>query len=128
MAIAIIQLGTPREKGELRLGTVRRPPRGVRKADYARLGYYDLWLPVLSPSPPTMRRARQGLEDEKSWRAFERAFLREMKKPIAAQALDLLAAFSHRADFSLGCYCEDERRCHRSLLRRLLRQRGASLA
>lgn len=127
MAIRIVQLGTPRAAGEgLRLGTVRRPPRGVPKSDFARRDFYDVWLPNLSPSPELVA---QGLaaEDEKEWKRFTRAFRAEMNQADAGRVLDLLAAMSHQTSFSLGCYCEDESRCHRSVLRELLAERGADL-
>jgi uncharacterized protein YeaO (DUF488 family) len=123
VAIRIVRLGSPRAKGEgLRLGTVRRPPRGVRKADYARLNYYDLWLPDLAPSQKLVTRAL------KNWEGVPKAYRREMQAPPAARLLELLAAMSHHAGFSVGCYCEDETRCHRSVLRDLLAERGAKLA
>ena len=118
--IRVVRLGTPRAKGEgLRLGTVRRPPRGVKKADYARLDYYDVWLPDLAPSPEVIALAHQD------WKRFTRAYEREMKAPSAQRLLSVLAALSRQTDFSVGCYCEDEQRCHRSILRRLLEQHGA---
>ena len=98
---------------------MRRPPRGVKKEDYARLDYYDLWLPDLAPSPKTIALAH------KDWKRFTRAYEREMKAPAAQRLLGLLAALSRQTDFSVGCYCEDEQRCHRSILRRLLEQHGA---
>jgi len=101
---------------------VRRPPRGVKKSDYARLDYYDLWLPDLAPSAPLVARAR------KSWKGFETAYRREMRAPAAQRLLGLLAAMSHDASFSVGCYCEDEARCHRSILRQLLKENGARIA
>src|SRR5215471_10251167 len=120
MAISVVHLGTPRAKGEgLRLGTVRRPPRGVAKKDFARLDYYDVWMPDLSPSQPLVSFALKA-RDEKSWRTFERKYRAEMKRPEAARLLDLLAALSHQTNFSVGCYCENENRCHRSILRELL--------
>jgi uncharacterized protein YeaO (DUF488 family) len=123
MAIRIIRLGSPRAASEgLRLGTVRRPPRGVRKADYARRNYYDVWLPDLAPS------ARLVAQAQKNWPGFARAYRREMKAPPADRLLGLLAALSQRADFSVGCYCEDPERCHRSILRELLAEHGARLA
>lgn len=125
MAISIVRLGSPRAAGEgLRIGTVRRPPRGVRKEDYAARDLYDVWFPNLSPSEALLK-ASAPLTDERSWRVFRRRFLAEMKRPEARRELDLLAALSHRTDFSLGCYCADESRCHRSILRELLEQRGA---
>jgi uncharacterized protein YeaO (DUF488 family) len=123
MAIRIIRLGSPRGAHEgLRLGTVRRPPRGVRKADYARRNYYDLWLPDLAPS------ARLVAQAQKNWPGFARAYRREMKAPAADRLLSLLAALSAHADFSVGCYCENPERCHRSILRELLAEHGARLA
>lgn len=128
MAIRIVRLGTPRKANEgLRLGTVRRPPRGVPKSEFAKRDFYDVWFPNLSPSLALMK---QGLaaRDERAWAAFARKFRAEMKRPEAEKILDLLAALSHRTDFSIGCYCEDEKRCHRSVLRELLAGRGARLA
>jgi uncharacterized protein YeaO (DUF488 family) len=123
MAIRIIRLGSPRAADEgLRLGTVRRPPRGVRKADYARRNYYDLWLPDLAPS------ARLVAQAQKNWSGFAKAYRREMKAPAAARLIGLLAALSAHADFSVGCYCENPERCHRSILRELLAEHGARLA
>jgi uncharacterized protein YeaO (DUF488 family) len=122
MAIRIVRLGSARARGEgLRLGTVRRPPRGVRKADYARRNYYDLWLPELAPSAKLLRRS-------KDWRAFVKAYRREMKAPAAQRLLELLARLSRHANFSVGCYCEREERCHRSILRELFAEHGARLA
>ena len=125
MAIFIVRLGTPRKTGEgLRLGTVRRPPRGVAKADFARLDYYDVWFPNLSPSAELVKVALAAA-DEREWAAFRRDFRREMSAPDRSRELDLLAALSHHTNFSLGCYCEEESRCHRSVLRELLAERGA---
>jgi len=125
MAIAVVRLGTPRNRDEgVRLGTVRRPPRGVPKAQFSKLNYYDVWLPMLSPTPDLVDLALHS-EDERSWKTFERRFSSEMKQPDASRLLDLLAALSHQTNFSLGCYCEDESRCHRSILRKLLAERGA---
>ena len=127
MAIRIVRLGSPRISNEgLRIGTVRRPPRGVRKEDYASRNIYDLWFPNLSPTEALLKEASQA-GDERSWRAFERRFLAEMKLPAARRDLDLLAALSHQTDFAIGCYCEDESRCHRSILRMLLEERGAKI-
>lgn len=109
------------------MGTVRRPPRGVSKTDYAKRDFYDVWLPNLAPSEALLR-AGHGATDARSWARFKRAYLAEMKAPDAAKVLDLIAALSHRTNLSVGCYCEDETRCHRSLLRELLAQRGADLA
>jgi uncharacterized protein YeaO (DUF488 family) len=126
--IAIVRLGLPRRPGEgLRLGTVRRPPRGVPKSEFAKRDFYDVWLPALSPSQNLVSFALHS-EDEKSWKIFERKFRAEMKEPDAARLLDLLAALSHQTNFAVGCYCENEARCHRSILRALLAERGAALA
>ena len=123
MAIRIVRLGSPRAAREgLRLGTVRRPPRGVRKDDYAKLNYYDLWLPDLAPSQKLVTRAL------KNWDGVPKAYRREMQAPAAERLLGLLAALSHQTHFSVGCYCEDEERCHRSVLRDLLHEHGANLA
>jgi uncharacterized protein YeaO (DUF488 family) len=120
-------LGTPRGRGEgLRIGTVRRPPRGVRKADYSKQNWYDVWLPSLAPSDALVRRA-QLATDAGEWKQFERRFTAELKRPEAAHLLDTLAALSHHASFSVGCYCADESRCHRSILRRALAERGARI-
>ena len=128
MTIRIVRLGTPRAKDEgLRIGTVRRPPRGVPKAEFARRDFYDVWLPQLSPSPALVAEA-QDAEDDAAWRRFERAFRAEMKEGDASRLLDLLAALSHGTSFAIGCYCAEERHCHRSILRALLRERGAKLA
>jgi uncharacterized protein YeaO (DUF488 family) len=127
MAIKIVRLGSPREEGEgLRIGTVRRPPRGVRKEEYSSKNIYDVWFPNLSPSEPLLKEALAA-NDEKSWKAFKRKFLAEMKLPGASKDLDLLAALSHRTNMSIGCYCKDESRCHRSILRELLAKRGADV-
>jgi uncharacterized protein YeaO (DUF488 family) len=127
MAISIVRLGTARHPGEgLRLGTVRRPPRGVPKAQYAKQNWYDVWLPNLSPSAELIRSTRIG-EDGRRWRMFDRRFTAELAQQDQSHLLDALAALSHVADFSVGCYCEDERRCHRSVLRRELAKRGARI-
>jgi len=128
MPVSVVRLGTPRSPGEgLRLGTVRRPPRGVAKADFAKLDFYDLWLPDLAPSAGLVGLARHGGALETSWKTFERRYRAEMKQPAAARLLDLLAALSRQTALSVGCYCEHEDRCHRSILRRLLAERGALL-
>ncbi len=127
MTLHIVRLGSSRRPGEgLRLGTVRRPPRGVPKVEYAARDFYDLWLPALSPSPELGAEATAAADDT-AWAAFLRQFRAEMRTPAAGQLLDLLAALSHRTDLAIGCYCEDERRCHRSVLRELLAERGARL-
>lgn len=126
MAIRVVRLGSPRQKDEgKRIGTVRRPPRGVRKEDYARLDYYDMWLPQLAPSDELLRTVKSGAITASTWKAFERRFLRELASPDNTRLLDLLAAFSKDVNFSIGCYCEEESRCHRSILREVLRKRGA---
>jgi len=128
MSISIIRLGTPLKAGEgLRLGTVRRPPRGIPKSDFARLDYYDVWFPNLSPSTELVKEAL-GAADQQAWAAFSRKFRREMSEPDRSRELDVLAALSHQTNLSLGCYCEDERHCHRSVLRELLVERGADVA
>lgn len=128
MTVRIVRLGTPRATDEgLRIGTVRRPPRGVRKKDYAKGDWYDVWYPELSPSAELVAKAQKA-EGEKQWADFVRTFRHEMAAQPAARTLDLLAALSHTADFSVGCYCEDEARCHRSVLRELLGERGADVA
>jgi uncharacterized protein YeaO (DUF488 family) len=127
MAVSIVRLGSPRTPDEgLRIGTVRRPPRGVPKSEFARRGFYDVWLPDLAPSQELVSFALEA-EDAKSWRTFERRYRAEMKQPGASRTLDLLAALSSHADFAVGCYCQDESRCHRSILRKLLEERGAVL-
>lgn len=128
MAIRVVRLGTPRVRDEgLRLGTVRRPPRGVPKAQLASRDFYDVWVPEAAPSEALLKSARQSMDDESKWKTFVRRYRSEMKRPEAARLLDLLAALSHGTDFSVGCYCENEARCHRSILRSLLEERGASL-
>ena len=125
MALRIVRLGTPRLPHEgLRIGTVRHPPRGVRKEDFAERDFYDVWYPELSPSSPLVKQALAA-ETDKEWAAFVRQFRKEMATPQARHALDLLATLSHRTDLSVGCYCEDEARCHRSVLRELLAEHGA---
>lgn len=127
MTIRIVRLGSPRAPDEgLRIGTVRRPPRGVRKAEVAARDIYDVWFPNLSPSEALLK-AASPLHEATSWKAFRRRFLAEMKLPEAKRDLDLLAALSHQTNFSIGCYCEEESRCHRSILRELLEARGADI-
>ena len=134
MPIRIVQLGSPRARDEgLRIGTVRRPPRGVPKARFAADDWYDVWYPELSPTPDLMQLALSTHADpdsaasQKTWVQFSRQFRREMAAPAAAHGLDLLAALSHQTNLSLGCYCANEARCHRSLLRTLLAERGAEI-
>ena len=128
MAVRIVRLGTPRGKGEgTRIGTVRRPPRGVRKSQFAAQNWYDVWFPNLAPSDATVKLAQRA-ESPAQWAAFARKYRGEMAKPDNSRALDVLAALSQHADFSVGCYCEDEAHCHRSVLRALLLERGAKVA
>ena len=127
MAIRVVRLGSPRTVDEgLRLGTVRRPPRGVPKAEYASRDFYDVWMPDLAPSEALLKQGQQA-SDDKAWRKFEQKYRAEMKRPDAQRLLALLAALSHQTSFSVGCYCADETRCHRSILRQLLEEHGASL-
>ena len=131
MSIRIVRLGTPRAPDEgLRVGTVRRPPRGVPKTEFASQDWYDVWYPNLAPSVETMKQAQeaQKADSPAQWNAFVRKFKAEMAEPDASRSLDLLAALSHGASLSVGCYCEDESRCHRSVLRSLLAERGADIA
>lgn len=128
MPIRVVRLGDPRLAGEgLRLGTVRRPPRGVPKADFASRDFYDVWLPEVAPSEVLLK-AGQAAHDADRWRTFTRRYRAEMKQPDKAHLLDLLAALSHTTFFSVGCYCASEERCHRSILRELLVERGARFA
>ena len=127
MPIHIVRLGFPRSPGEgLRIGTVRRPPRGVPKSEFGKRDYYDVWLPNLAPSAELVKEALRSTDDG-TWATFRRKYIAEMNHPDAARLLDLLAAMSHQTSFSVGCYCEDEARCHRSVLRELLVERGAEL-
>jgi uncharacterized protein YeaO (DUF488 family) len=127
MAIRIVRLGSSRALDEgPRIGTVRRPPRGVPKSEFARQDWYDVWYPNLAPSAETMKLG-QSADDDAGWAAFVRRFRSEMAEADASRSLDLLATLSHGANFSLGCYCADEARCHRSLLRGLLVERGAAI-
>jgi uncharacterized protein YeaO (DUF488 family) len=127
MSIRIVQLGRPRSRGEgLRIGTVRRLPRGVPKSEFASRNYYDVWLPNLSPSEELLKTGLSA-KDEKAWRSFIKRYRSEMSRPENSRVLDLLAALSHQTNFSVGCYCKDEGHCHRSMLRQLLAERGAAL-
>jgi uncharacterized protein YeaO (DUF488 family) len=127
MTVRIVRLGTPRHRQEgTRIGAVRRPTRGVRKERYAAENWFDIWYPELSPSPGLVSRALAA-KTGADWKRFTLAFRSEMNQPMARRTLDLLAALSHEAHFSIGCYCEDEVRCHRSVLRALLAERGASI-
>jgi uncharacterized protein YeaO (DUF488 family) len=128
MAARIVRLGSERKRGEgLRIGTVRRPPRGVPKSEFASQNWYDVWLPNLAPSQALMKLG-QAAKTDREWVAFVKKYRAEMADPDRSRVLDLLAALSHSADFSVGCYCEDESRCHRSVLRALLSERGGTLA
>ena len=127
MAIRIIRLGTPRAKDEgLRIGTVRHPPRGVPKTQHASENWYDVWFPNLAPSADLLKSGRNA-ETEAEWNVFLRRYRAEMAQPDKSRILDLLAALSRHANFSVGCYCADEQRCHRSILRALLLERGAEV-
>ncbi|VVP56907.1 hypothetical protein PS874_05636 [Pseudomonas fluorescens] len=127
MPIHIVRLGSPRLPDEgLRIGTVRRPPRGVPKAEFASRDFYDVWQPLLSPSAELVAQAKTA-EDEKAWEAFRRKFKAEMNHPAPSQLLDLLAALSHQTSLAVGCYCAEEAHCHRSVLRELLKARGAKI-
>jgi uncharacterized protein YeaO (DUF488 family) len=128
MPIRVVRLGSPRAPGEgLRLGTVRRPPRGVKKADYSRLNYYDLWLPELAPSAALVSYAYAQPWTPQRWANYARRYRSEMRAPAAQRLILLLATLSSQANFSVGCYCDDETRCHRSLLRELLAQARATM-
>lgn len=127
MSVRIVRLGTARSANEgLRIGTVRRPPRGVPKTEFASQDWYDVWYPSLAPSVETMKLG-QSVESDKDWAAFSKKYRAEMNEPDASRNLDLLAALSHQTNFAMGCYCENEARCHRSLLRDLLKERGAKI-
>ena len=127
MAIRIVRLGTKRAANEgLRIGTVRRPPRGVPKSGFSSGNWYDVWFPNLAPAPETVKLALAA-KSERQWVAFIKRFRAEMAKPENSRILDLLAALSHQSNFSVGCYCEEESRCHRSVLRQLLAERGAEV-
>jgi uncharacterized protein YeaO (DUF488 family) len=128
MAIRIVRLGSPRTRDEgLRLGTVRRPPRGVARSQLASRDFYDVWVPEAAPSEALLKAAKEAGDDPAGWKTFARRYRSEMKRPEAARLLDLLAALSHRTNLAVGCYCADEARCHRSVLRELLEERGAAL-
>jgi len=125
MAVRVVRLGTPRVATEgLRIGTVRRPPRGVPKTEFAKRNWYDVWFPTLAPSIETMKLGQQA-ETPAQWNAFRKKYRNEMAAPEATHAIELLAKLSHHANFSVGCYCEDEAHCHRSVLRALLEETGA---
>lgn len=125
MTIRIVRLGSDRRENEgIRIGTVRRPPRGVPKKEYSSGNWYDVWLPNLSPCPETMKLGK-SVTTEKEWRTFEKKYKAEMVRPDNLRVIELLAAMSHDSNFSVGCYCENEARCHRSILRQLLKEYGA---
>ena len=128
MAIRIVRLGTPRTPDEgVRLGTVRRPPRGVPKTRFSKDNWYDVWLPNLSPSAALLGAMQATLDDPKTWVRFTKRYESEMARPDASRLLDTLAALSHHSNFSVGCYCENEQRCHRTILRRILEKHGAKI-
>ena len=128
MVMRIVRLGTPRARDEgVRIGTVRRPPRGVPKTEFAAQDWYDVWFPNLSPSAATMKMG-QAARTPSQWAGFIRKYRAEMAQPDNAHAIGLLATLSHQSNFSVGCYCEDEAHCHRSILRALLREQGAAIA
>jgi uncharacterized protein YeaO (DUF488 family) len=127
MSVRVVTLGTPRQRDEgVRIGTVRRPPRGVPKSEFAKQNWYDVWFPNLAPSVETMKLGQQA-QTPAQWATFIKKYRAEMAVPDASRALDVLAALSHHGQFSVGCYCEDEAQCHRSVLRALLRERGAEI-
>jgi uncharacterized protein YeaO (DUF488 family) len=129
MALQVVRLGSARlEEEGLRIGTVRRPPRGVPKAEFASRNFYDGWLPDLAPSEELLKLGQAAVEGDEHWRSFVRRYHAEMKQPEKIRLLDLLAALSRQTNFSVGCYCADEHRCHRVLLRELLAARGALFA
>lgn len=130
MSVRIVRLGSPRHPGEgLRLGTVRRPPRGVPKEQFAARDFYDVWLPTLAPSEALLKEARAAVADgdDRAWKSFVRRYRAEMKAPDPKALLDVLTALSHQTDFAVGCYCAEEARCHRSVLREMLAERGARI-
>ena len=125
MAVRVVRLGSDRIEGEgLRIGAVRRPPRGVPRADFASKNWYDVWLPNISPSVETMKIGK-NVKTDREWLAFEKKYRKEMAKPDNIHILELLVALSHQANFSVGCYCENETRCHRSVLKKILKEMGA---
>ena len=125
MTVSVVRLGIDRAPDEgTRIGTVRRPPRGVPKSEFAKRNWYDVWFPNLAPSAETMKLG-QAAETSAQWTAFKKKYRSEMSRPDASHAIELLATLSHHVNFSVGCYCEEEERCHRSLLRALLQEKGA---
>ncbi|HEY3157737.1 MAG TPA: DUF488 family protein [Vicinamibacterales bacterium] len=129
MAVRVVRLGTPRARGErLRIGTVRLLPRGVKKGDYATRNFFDVWLPEVSPTRELVAYAQARAWTDARWAAFRKKYLREMQRPEARRVIELLAALGKQTNFSIGCYCENPWRCHRSLLGELLRERGAKVA
>ena len=128
MSISVVQLGSSRGKDEgVRIGTVRRPPRGIRKDDYSRLDFYDVWLPQLAPSAVLVKLAKEGQETPSIWMKFERLYRNELFAADNLRLVDLLVVFSKAANFSIGCYCANEDKCHRSVLKSVLKERGASI-
>jgi uncharacterized protein YeaO (DUF488 family) len=129
MSIRIVRLGSPRQKNEgVRIGTVRRPPRGVAKEDHAKLDFYDVWLPELAPSLPLLQHFKSRADTPQEWKKFMLSYEREMEKPPAVRILTMLALLSHSTNFSVGCYCAEESHCHRSTLRLILKEHGALIA
>jgi uncharacterized protein YeaO (DUF488 family) len=129
MAIRIVRLGSPRHPDEgVRLGTVRHPPRGVPKIDFARRDFFDVWLPELAPGAALVAAGRTAHDSAAAWRQFVRRYRREMSTPAARHLIETLAALSQKSNFSIGCYCDDEARCHRSVLKKLLQEAGAQIA
>lgn len=127
MAVRVVRLGSERLEGEgLRIGTVRRPPRGVPKSEYASRNWFDVWFPNLAPSVETMKIGKRA-KTEKEWLEFKKRYREEMTRPENSRILELIAALSHQTDFSVGCYCKDESHCHRSILRELLKEKGARI-
>ena len=127
MALRIVRLGSDRHKNEgLRIGTVRRPPRGIPKTEFSSQNWYDVWFPNLSPSPETMKMGK-NVKTDREWQTFKKKYRAEMTKPEITRILELLAALSQKTNFSVGCYCENEARCHRSVLKELLLEKGAKI-
>jgi uncharacterized protein YeaO (DUF488 family) len=128
LAIRVVRLGSPRDEDEgVRIGTVRRPPRGVPKADFARRDFYDAWLPQLSPSPELLRQAKNATGSAAGWQEFARKFRQELSSSETQKIIELLVTLSRQTNFSIGCYCEDEARCHRSILKAVLQEKGATI-
>jgi uncharacterized protein YeaO (DUF488 family) len=128
MAIRVVRLGSPRVGDEgIRIGTARRPPRGIPKSDFARLDFYDVWLPQLAPSEELVKQAREAVDSPTRWRQFEKRYIKELSSPDSQRLINLLIALSKQTNFSIGCYCENEEKCHRSILREVLANQGATI-